>query len=189
MSFEKISAPSERDSPAPSEVPDQPSEEIVDQPSEKIPDQPSEEIEILPTEDDVLVVPAAKGESEPEELDAGSAAAAPPPTHINRMDPVVKELEEAAAVATAAATEAAAAAKAQIVKGATSAKAFMSSLWSAFDDTNAAARHLQTESDLRKRLSLTDDEAILEVFRCKLIQSYVSSFLSFFFSFFLCTHT
>ena len=78
------------------------------------------------------------------------------------IDPVVRELEEAAAVAAAATAEAAAVAKDKIMKGAAGAKAFMSSLWSAFDDSStAAAREEQSEKDLRQRLGLEENEAIL----------------------------
>jgi hypothetical protein len=49
----------------------------------------------------------------------------------------------------------------------------MSSFWSAFDDpTTSAAKEQQNETELRQRLGLEDGEAILEVFRCKIIQSY-----------------
>jgi len=89
------------------------------------------------------------------------------------VDPVVRELEEAAAVAAAAATEAAAATRQKFLEGADKAKAFMSSFWSAFDDpTDSAAKEHQSEAALRQRLGLQENEAILEVFRCKLIQSY-----------------
>lgn len=89
------------------------------------------------------------------------------------VDPVVRELEEAAAVAAAAATEAAAVTKQKFLEGADKAKAFMSSFWSAFDDpTTSAAKEQQSETALRQRLGLEENEAILEVFRCKLIQSY-----------------
>jgi hypothetical protein len=89
------------------------------------------------------------------------------------LDPVVRELEEAAAVAAAAATEAAAATKQKFLEGADKAKAFMSSFWSAFDDpTMSAAKDQQSEAALRQRLGLEENEVVLEVFRCKIIQSY-----------------
>lgn len=89
------------------------------------------------------------------------------------IDPVVRELEEAAAVAAAAAAEAAAATKQKFLQGAAGAKAFMSSFWSAFDDpSTTAAKDEQSELALRQRLGLLENEAILEVFRCKIIQSY-----------------
>lgn len=92
------------------------------------------------------------------------------------IDPVVRELEEAAAVAAAAASEAAAATKQKFLEGADKAKAFMTSFWSAFDDpTTSAAKEQQSEAALRQRLGLQETEAILEVFRCKLIQSYSPS--------------
>ena len=90
---------------------------------------------------------------------------------------MVRELEEAAAVAAAALSETTTAAKQKIIQGAAGAKAFVSSLWSAFDSNTSTSQSLassQSEAELRQRLGLDEDEAILEVFRCKLIQQYAA---------------
>jgi len=81
----------------------------------------------------------------------------------------LKELEEVA-------TKAAVATRGAAIKFANEAKAFMSSIWSAFDDPEATASSGATHSEgqLAERLGLDANEAILETFRCKLIQRYQS---------------
>lgn len=92
-----------------------------------------------------------------------------PRSHI---DPVVKELEEAAAVVAAASKEAAHIAQQKLMKGAAEAKAFVSSLWSVFDDSTPKSTPQQTDEEFKKRLGLDADEPILETFRCKMLQKY-----------------
>lgn len=80
----------------------------------------------------------------------------------------LKELEEAA-------TKAAVATRGAAIKFANEAKAFMSSIWSAFDDPEAMSSGAVTSDEqLAERLGLEPKEAILESFRCKLIQRYQS---------------
>jgi hypothetical protein len=156
-SFEKVSLAdspeaSDRDSPVPSDHETAPA-------AAPPTDAAGEEIEEMAPED---------AATQPE---AACTTAAPPPAP--KTDPMVRELEEAAAVAAAATAEAAAAAKQKLMAGANSAKAFMSSLWSAFDDQGASrAAEAASEAALRERLGLADDEPIFEAFRCKLIQQY-----------------
>lgn len=177
-SFEKVSLhsaePSDRDSPVNSEqdIPAQPDQAPSGTP------QPTGDLEITSAEPIDEITPA---DDEDAHLIAGDYYTKPAASTGNSpsgrsMDPVVRELEEAAAVAAAATAEAAAAAKQKILQGAAGAKAFMSSLWSAFDDpSTTAAKEHESEKALRERLGLDEDEAILEVFRCKLIQTYSPS--------------
>ena len=178
-SFEKVSLhsaePSDRDSPVNSEH-DVTTQEAAPPSGAS---QPSADLEMTSAE---LIDEITPADEEDAHLIAGdySKPAAPSsgnsPSGRGGMDPVVRELEEAAAVAAAATAEAAAAAKQKIMQGAAGAKAFMSSLWSAFDDpSSTASREHESEQALRQRLGLGDDEAILEVFRCKLIQTYSPS--------------
>lgn len=92
------------------------------------------------------------------------------------LDPVVKELEEAAAVAKETAAAVAKEASQRLKGAAAEAKAFMSSFWSVFEDPSpSGSTPEQTDDEMRRRLQLDDDEAILETFRCKLIQTYTPS--------------
>lgn len=176
-SFEKVSLhsaePSDRDSPVNSEQ-DIPA---AGQAPNLTP-QPAGEPEITSAEPIDEITPADDENSHLIAADYSKPAAASTGNSPSgrSIDPIVHELEEAAAVAAAATAEAAAAAKQKIMQGAAGAKAFMSSLWSAFDDpSTTAAKELESEKALRERLGLEDNEAILEVFRCKLIQTYSPS--------------
>lgn len=96
------------------------------------------------------------------------------------VDPVMKEIEEAAAVAAVAAKEAANIAQQKITRGVAEAKAFMSSLWSfSLDGSDSGRRSakgsLEAENGderMRQHLGLESDEVVLEEFRCKILQRY-----------------
>lgn len=92
-----------------------------------------------------------------------------------------KEIEEAAMLAATVTREAAAAAQEGLLKASNEAKSFFGALWSSFDGP-ADSRESEPPStiDVKERFSIDDaSEKILESFRCKLIQQYVSSNNSF----------
>lgn len=113
-----------------------------------------------------------------------SAPTAPPAAAPPKSNDPMRELEEAAAVAAAAAAGAAAHTKEaakqatdKIIKGAAEARkeitSLVSTLWAAFDSpAESRSKQHGSAEDLRARLGLAEGEAILETFRCKLIQQY-----------------
>jgi hypothetical protein len=154
-SFEKVSLASGRSSPVPGAAPaDAQTEEAPAPVSTAAPPQqpdPAEEIQ--------------------------QAEAAPAPRRPASAADPLRELEEAAAAAAASTKEAAQQATQKLMKGAAEAKkelsSFMTSIWSAFDAPGAAAaKQAGSEDELRARLGLGEGEAVLESFRCKLIQQY-----------------
>eukprot|EP00890_Picochlorum_soloecismus_P002845 jgi/Picsp_1/3561/NSC_06398-R1_expressed protein [Chlorella variabilis] len=90
-------------------------------------------------------------------------------------DPVVREFEEAAAVAAAVTKEAAVAAQQKLMKASKEMRGFMSSLWSSFDGPLKQNEEKDVMHEIKEKLGLDEDENILESFRCKLIQHYMPS--------------
>lgn len=90
-------------------------------------------------------------------------------------DPVVREFEEAAAVAAAVTKEAATAAQQKLMKASKEMRGFVSSLWSSFDGPLKQDEDKDVMQEIKEKLGLGEDENILESFRCKLIQQYMPS--------------
>lgn len=100
--------------------------------------------------------------------------------HEGTKDPVVREFEEAAAMAATMTKEAAAVASENLMKLSQGAKAFLmnsSSWWGGGGEGQGQQPH--SIEELHKRLGLAENDVVLESFKCKLLQQYLPSNNSF----------
>jgi len=101
-----------------------------------------------PSEEPSTGETTAPKSAKPEPSSGSQKLSEQPQKEMNTLDPVVRELGEAAAVAAAVTKEAATAASQTLKSGVAEARAFMSSFWSVFEEPNVSSSEPQASSEL-----------------------------------------